>query len=548
MARKAAELGHRVPRAHRPLAAADGRARARRPSGCEAQLEVVARLNEELAPFRILTGIEVDILDDGRLDQERRPARRARRRGRERALEAAHAAAADDRPHGRGDGEPAHRHPRPLHRPARGRARAGRSRRSTPTSCSARARTSTRRSRSTAGPSGSTRRCACSRQVVAAGCKVSIDSDAHAVGQLEWQPYGCARAAEAGVPETASSTPGRSSGCSPGRPRTREFHHAGSGERAGPVRYQWRMTPPRRHPLARGARPRPARRLRLRGQHDPRVLPAVVPEPPAAARPRAFFAGAPTPSATGFARAGVAVPTVRRDRASSASKRRAGCWPTAIPSARRARGRGRHGGRHVAGATSGGCSASRRSSTPTRCASSGCATSCATGRDVTGALYDAGYGSSSRLYEQSDARLGMTPASYGAGGAGRRPSCSRPARRRRALVVATTPPGPGRARRRRRRARAGGDRLPRDDATSHRRVRLDGPLPPPELPVDVARVRQHRVNHRRARPAGTGGRPRVGPGRAGSAGRRRTVARSCTPSPGRHRDRRAHRGSPGLGG
>ncbi len=29
-----------------------------------------------------------------------------------------------------------------------------------------------------------------------------------------------------------------------------------------------------------------------------------------------------------------------------------------------------------------------------------------------------GYGSSSRLYEQSDARLGMTPASYGARGAG----------------------------------------------------------------------------------------------------------------------------------
>ncbi len=40
-------------------------------------------------------------------------------------------------------------------------------------------------------------------QVVAAGCKVSIDSDAHAVGQLEWQPYGCARAAEAGVMEDA---------------------------------------------------------------------------------------------------------------------------------------------------------------------------------------------------------------------------------------------------------------------------------------------------------------------------------------------------------
>lgn len=34
------------------------------------QLEVVAALNRELAPFRILTGIEVDILADGALDQE----------------------------------------------------------------------------------------------------------------------------------------------------------------------------------------------------------------------------------------------------------------------------------------------------------------------------------------------------------------------------------------------------------------------------------------------------------------------------------------------
>ncbi len=35
----------------------------------EAQLELVARLNAELVPFRILTGIEVDILEDGSLDQ-----------------------------------------------------------------------------------------------------------------------------------------------------------------------------------------------------------------------------------------------------------------------------------------------------------------------------------------------------------------------------------------------------------------------------------------------------------------------------------------------
>jgi hypothetical protein len=32
------------------------------------QLEVIGRLNDELAPFRILTGMEVDILEDGSLD------------------------------------------------------------------------------------------------------------------------------------------------------------------------------------------------------------------------------------------------------------------------------------------------------------------------------------------------------------------------------------------------------------------------------------------------------------------------------------------------
>jgi putative hydrolase len=33
-----------------------------------------------------------------------------------------------------------------------------------------------------------------------AGCWFTIDSDAHATGQLEWQPYGCERAAECDVP------------------------------------------------------------------------------------------------------------------------------------------------------------------------------------------------------------------------------------------------------------------------------------------------------------------------------------------------------------
>jgi AraC family transcriptional regulator, regulatory protein of adaptative response / methylated-DNA-[protein]-cysteine methyltransferase len=42
------------------------------------------------------------------------------------------------------------------------------------------------------------------------------------------------------------------------------------------------------------------------------------------------------------------------------------------------------------------------------------------GRDVTGALYEAGYGSSSRLYESAPATLGMTPGAYGRGGLGMR--------------------------------------------------------------------------------------------------------------------------------
>lgn len=41
-----------------------------------------------------------------------------------------------------------------------------------------------------------------------------------------------------------------------------------------------------------------------------------------------------------------------------------------------------------------------------------------TAGSVTDAIYDAGYGSSSRLYERSDAHLGMTPGEYRQGGAG----------------------------------------------------------------------------------------------------------------------------------
>ena len=69
MARTAIDLGHEyiVLTDHSPrLTVAHGLSIER----LHEQLEVVRGLNELLAPFRILTGIEVDILEDGSLDQE----------------------------------------------------------------------------------------------------------------------------------------------------------------------------------------------------------------------------------------------------------------------------------------------------------------------------------------------------------------------------------------------------------------------------------------------------------------------------------------------
>ena len=37
------------------------------------------------------------------------------------------------------------------------------------------------------------------RRAVELGCRVAIDTDAHAPGQLEWQPFGCERAVAADV-------------------------------------------------------------------------------------------------------------------------------------------------------------------------------------------------------------------------------------------------------------------------------------------------------------------------------------------------------------
>jgi histidinol phosphatase-like PHP family hydrolase len=69
MAETARDLGHEyiVLTDHSPrLTIANGLS----PERLRQQLEVVAELNQRLAPFRILTGIEIDILEDGALDQE----------------------------------------------------------------------------------------------------------------------------------------------------------------------------------------------------------------------------------------------------------------------------------------------------------------------------------------------------------------------------------------------------------------------------------------------------------------------------------------------
>ena len=68
MAKAARELGleYMVISDHSPrLTVANGLTEGR----LRNQLSIIRRLNKEFAPFRILTGIEVDILDDGSLDQ-----------------------------------------------------------------------------------------------------------------------------------------------------------------------------------------------------------------------------------------------------------------------------------------------------------------------------------------------------------------------------------------------------------------------------------------------------------------------------------------------
>jgi len=198
MAATARELGHRymVLTDHSPsLKVANGLSAAR----LEQQLVEVAGLNAELAPFRILTGIEVDILPDGSLDQDRELLARldlvvgsvhSELRMAERLMTRRLVTALAD-PMLDVLGHPT------------GRMVAGQRRRP-PSAFDAEivfaaAVRFDKAVEVNARPERLDPPKRILRLAVEAGCRIAIDSDAHAPGQLAWLPYGCDRAAACGV-------------------------------------------------------------------------------------------------------------------------------------------------------------------------------------------------------------------------------------------------------------------------------------------------------------------------------------------------------------
>ncbi|MFJ6562616.1 PHP domain-containing protein [Streptomyces sp. NPDC091412] len=198
MGRTAARLGHEwaVLTDHSPrLRVARGLSAER----LREQLEVVAELNRTWAPFRLLTGIECDILDDGSLDQEPELLERldvvvvsvhSRLRMDARSMTRRMVAAVRD-PHSDVLGH------------CTGRLLTGRGRPESEFDAdavfAACAETGTAvEINSRPERLDPPRRLL--RRAVDAGVLFSVDTDAHAPGQLDWQIHGCARAEECGVP------------------------------------------------------------------------------------------------------------------------------------------------------------------------------------------------------------------------------------------------------------------------------------------------------------------------------------------------------------
>jgi putative hydrolase len=198
MAEAAAELGHRymVLTDHSPtLTVANGLSADR----LERQLSDVAALNAELAPFRILTGIEVDILSDGSLDQSPELLSRL-----DVVVGSVHSELR------MGEGPMTRRLVTALADPnldilghCTGRMKT-RKRNRPPSSFDAEivfaaAAQLDKAVEVNSRPERLDPPKRLLRLAVEAGCRIAIDSDAHAPGQLAWQPYGCDRAAACGV-------------------------------------------------------------------------------------------------------------------------------------------------------------------------------------------------------------------------------------------------------------------------------------------------------------------------------------------------------------
>ncbi|MFF8606955.1 PHP domain-containing protein [Streptomyces sp. NPDC015346] len=199
MGRTAAMIGHEwaVLTDHSPRLTV---ARGLSPERLREQLDVVARLNEEWAPFRLLTGIECDILEDGSLDQEPELLDRL-----DVVVGSVHSKLRMDAPAMTRRMVKAVRNPlMDILGHCTGRLVSGG--RSRPESVfdaervfAACAETGTALEiNSRPERLDPPRRLL--RQAVAAGVWFAVDTDAHAPGQLEWQIFGCARAEECGVP------------------------------------------------------------------------------------------------------------------------------------------------------------------------------------------------------------------------------------------------------------------------------------------------------------------------------------------------------------
>jgi putative hydrolase len=158
-----------------------------------AQIELVARLNAELAPFRILTGIEVDILDDGALDQT------------EDLLSQLDVVVASVHSHLRMPAQPmTERMVAAVRNPhvdvlghCTGQLIAGRGRPESvfdPEAVFTACRDYHVAVEINCRPERQDPPDWLLRLAVEAGCAFAIDTDAHAPGQLDWQAGGCARA------------------------------------------------------------------------------------------------------------------------------------------------------------------------------------------------------------------------------------------------------------------------------------------------------------------------------------------------------------------